>query len=52
MLREGIPTVRFAAKECHEKTADVVTEFLGRSLVSTSNISGLENQTPIVIIVH
>ena len=29
MLREGIPTVRFADKECREKTADVVTEFLG-----------------------
>jgi hypothetical protein len=29
MLRDGIPTVRFTAKECHEKTADVVTEFLG-----------------------
>ena len=29
MLREGIPTMRFTAKECHEKTADVVTEFLG-----------------------
>jgi len=29
MLCEGIPTVRFTAKECHEKTADVVTEFLG-----------------------
>ena len=28
MLREGIPTVRFTNKECHEKTADVVTEFL------------------------
>jgi len=49
MLREGIPTVRFTAKECHEKTADVVTEFLGRGLVSKSNISGLENQTPTLI---
>jgi hypothetical protein len=29
MLREGIPTVRFTAKECHEKTADVMTELLG-----------------------
>ena len=28
MLREGIPTVRFTSKECHEKTADMVTEFL------------------------
>jgi hypothetical protein len=28
MLREGIPTVRFTAKECEEKTTDVVTEFL------------------------
>jgi hypothetical protein len=29
MLREGIPTVRLTAKEWHEKTADMVTEFLG-----------------------
>lgn len=29
MLREGIPTVRFTAKECQEKMGDVVTEFLG-----------------------
>lgn len=28
LLKEGIPTVRFTAKECHEKTADVVTEFM------------------------
>ena len=28
MLREEIPTVKFTAKECHEKTADVVTKFL------------------------
>ncbi len=28
MLRERIPTVRFTAKECREKTADVMTEFL------------------------
>ena len=52
MLREGIPTVRFTVKECHKKTADVVTEFLGRGLVSRFNVSGLENQTPILIIVH
>jgi hypothetical protein len=26
-LREGIATIRFTAKECHEKTGDVVTEF-------------------------
>jgi hypothetical protein len=52
MLREGITTVIFTAKECHEKTGDVVTEFLGRGLVSRFNVSGLENQTPILIIVH
>ena len=28
LLREGISTVRFTAKECQERTADVVTEFL------------------------
>ena len=28
LLREGIPTVRFAAKECFERASDVVTEFL------------------------
>ncbi|MBD2771394.1 DUF2726 domain-containing protein [Iningainema tapete] len=28
LLREGIPTVRFTAKECFERAADVVTEFL------------------------
>ena len=28
MLKQGIPTVRFTAKECHKKTADVVTEFM------------------------
>ena len=28
MLKQGIPTVRFTAKECYEKTADVVTEFM------------------------
>ncbi len=28
LLREGIPTVRFAASECFERTSDVVTEFL------------------------
>ena len=28
LLKEGIPTVRFTAKECHERTADVVTEFM------------------------
>ncbi|MBD2167322.1 DUF559 domain-containing protein [Calothrix membranacea FACHB-236] len=27
-LREGIATVRFAAKECFEQTADVIVEFL------------------------
>jgi hypothetical protein len=27
-LREGIPTARFMAKECQDKTADVVTEFM------------------------
>jgi hypothetical protein len=50
MLREGIPTVRFTTKECHEKTADVVVEFLGRGLVSKSNISGLRKQTPTLIV--
>jgi hypothetical protein len=28
LLKEGIPTVRFTAKECQERTADVVTEFM------------------------
>lgn len=28
LLREGIPTVRFAARECFERASDVVTEFL------------------------
>ncbi|GAB1541677.1 hypothetical protein NUACC21_43490 [Scytonema sp. NUACC21] len=28
LLREGIPTVRFEAKDCFAKPADVVTEFL------------------------
>jgi Protein of unknown function (DUF559) len=28
LLREGIPTVRFAARECFENASDVVTEFL------------------------
>ena len=50
MLREGMPTVRFTAKECHEKTADVVIEFLGRGLVFKSNISELGKQTPKLII--
>jgi hypothetical protein len=29
LLKEGIPTVRFTAKECQERTTDIVTEFLG-----------------------
>ncbi|MBR8836148.1 MAG: DUF559 domain-containing protein [Stigonema ocellatum SAG 48.90 = DSM 106950] len=28
LLREGIPTVRFAARECFERASDVVAEFL------------------------
>ena len=28
LLREGIPTARFTAQECINKTADVITEFL------------------------
>jgi very-short-patch-repair endonuclease len=28
LLKEGIPTARFTAKECQDKTADVVTEFM------------------------
>jgi hypothetical protein len=29
MLREGIPTVRFTAKECQEKLEEVVKEIFG-----------------------
>jgi hypothetical protein len=33
LLREGIPTVRFAAKECFEQSENVVIEFLNMFLV-------------------
>jgi hypothetical protein len=29
MLREGILTMRFAAKECQERPGDVVSDILG-----------------------
>ena len=33
LLREGIPTVRFEAKECFEQPENVVIEFLNMFLV-------------------
>ncbi|MFM1841426.1 MAG: hypothetical protein RLZZ490_157, partial [Cyanobacteriota bacterium] len=33
MLREGIPTMRFTAKECREKPGEVMSEVLGVRLI-------------------